>query len=730
MKKKLYWGVTLVVSAGLTAASVQAEDWPSWRGARQNGVSGETGLIESWSPEGENLIWRQDFTGRSTPVVMEGRVYVNGRVGTDIDRQAVVAAFDAENGARLWQRRLPIYLSTVPYNRIGWASMTGDPETGNLYVQLASGAFYCLDRDGATVWQRSFKEEFGRFEGYGGRTASPLIDEDRVIVNMINGTWGDQGPPFHRFYALDKRNGEVVWMAGGNQVVADRNTQSSPVLAVIGGQRLIIGGGADGRVYALQSRTGKLVWQFDLSKRGVNVSPVVDGDVVYIGHSEENVDEGTLGRVVAIDGTGSGDVTATHELWRSNEHRVGFPSPLVHNGRVYLVDNSGNLAALDAGTGEEKWQVSLGTVGKGSPVWADGKIYATETNGHLVIIEPGEDSAVILDRDQVQVPGGRYAELYGSVAVAYGRIYFTSEAGIYCLGDKSASFAVSAAPPVPLAAESSQRGPAAHLLVVPGELALRSGDEVALEVYAFDARGAALGTVDGEWALRDLQVDLSGGKLRVPADSGVQAGVAIVTSGGLEAMARVRVFPPLPWAENFDSIEPGGRRSHWMGASRYQVEAAESGNVLVKPVAARGLLRSNLFIGPAWLSEYTIQADVKLTQKGRRRSDGGLINSGYTLDLMGTHQRIQLRSWATVLRIKEEVDFELEMDTWYTVKLRVEKDGEKAIARAKVWARGEEEPQDWTLSATDPFPIRRGAPGLQAYSPANFYFDNVRVTGN
>ena len=66
-------------------------------------------------------------------------------------------------------------------------------------------------------------------------------------------------------------------------------------------------------------------------------------NVVYIAHSEENVDEATQGRVVAIDGTGSGDVTKTKELWRSNRHESGFPSPLVHDGRVYVVDNSANL---------------------------------------------------------------------------------------------------------------------------------------------------------------------------------------------------------------------------------------------------------------------------------------------------------------------------------------------------------------------------------------------------
>ena len=735
MKRSIVVSLVLTGLAGLLACGGnQSAGWPSWRGPHQNGVSDETGLVQGWSLDGENLVWRQDFISRSTPVVMNGRVFVNGRVGTGIDRQAVVAAFDAGTGEPLWEKRFNLYLTTVPYNRVGWASLTGDPETGYVYAQGVNGSFFCFDGDGEVVWQRSFGEEFGRFQGYGGRTASALIDEDRVIVNMINGTWGNQGPPRHRMYALDKRTGDVVWMSTTGTMVADRNTQSNAVLAFIGGQRLVIGGAADGRVFALQSRTGKLVWEFRLSKRGINVSPVVDGDVVFIAHSEENVDEGTLGRVVAIDATGSGDVTETHELWRS-DHRVGFPSPMVHDSRLYVVDNSGNLAALDTASGEEYWSLSIGTVGKGSPVWADGRIYVTETNGHVSIIEPGDRSAELLSQVQVQVPSGRYAEIYGSPAIAYGRLYFTSEEGVYCIGDKNASFSAGASSSPVLSGEAGGPGEAATLLVVPAEVVAKPGGSIQFEARAFDALGKSIGVVDVDWELQGLDGGFEGGLLSFSAESGFQAGTVVAklsgeAAAGLEAQARVRVFSPLPWSENFDDLEEGGKRSFWIGAGRYQVQADGESNVLVKPVADRGLLRSNLLIGPASLADYTIQADVKLTQKGRRRSDGGLINSGYILDLMGIHQRVQLRSWTALLRVKEEVDFEIAMDAWYTTKLQVTIENGEAFVRGKVWSRDTDEPSDWTLTAVDPFPVERGAPGLQAYSPSDFYFDNVLVTGN
>ena len=720
--------LAVALAATLASPLAQASEWTSWRGPDQNGYSSATGLIDTWSPEGENLIWRRDFTARSTPVVMDGRVYVNGRAGTGIDQQAVVAAFDAETGEPIWENRYNLYLTTVAMNRVGWASLTGDPETGYIYAQLVSGLFLCLDRDGKVVWSRSLKEEHGRFEGYGGRTASAVIDEDQVILNMINGSWGNQGPPRHRYYAFDKQSGAVRWMStpGGN--VYDRNTQSVPVVAVINGQRLLIGGNADGHIYAIQARTGRKVWEFELSKRGINVSPVVDDTGrVFISHSEENIDEATLGRFVAIDGTGSGDLTSSGELWRWNRKKAGFPSPALHEGRVYVVSNQGNLAAVDAATGDVHWELSIGTVGKASPVWADGKLYAPETNGHFAIVKPGEDSAEILARHELRMPDGRrYAEFYGSAAIAYGRIYFTTEEGLYCLGDKDAAFEVTSSYPPGLGDEGTAEGPAATLLVIPAEVTANPGETHDFEVQAFDAQGRSLGPVEAMWSIAGLDAELDGSSLRIAADSGFAAGALVAESGGLEAEARVRVFPPLPWREDFS----GGKRGLWIGGGRYDVTEENGDSILIKPVAERGLLRSPLLIGPPSMGNYTIQADVRLTQKGRRKADAGLINSGYILDLLGIHQRLQIRSWSAQLRVENTVDVEAEMDRWYTMKLQVESDDAEARIRGKVWPRGTDEPADWTVTATDPHPIRNGSPGLLGYSPSVVSYDNVLIEPN
>lgn len=124
---------------------------------------------------------------------------------------------------------------------------------------------------------------------------------------------------------------------------------------------------------------------------------------------------------------------------------------------------------------------------------------------------------------------------------------------------------------------------------------------------------------------------------------------------------------------------------------------------------------------------YTVQADLMGGRRRRWLPDMGLIAHRYLLDLQGAYQRLEVRSWSSDLRMVQRVPFEWEPDVWYTMKMRVDIDGGRAIVRGKVWKRTDREPDAWTIEAEDPLPIREGSPGLYGYSPANIYYDNVIV---
>ena len=721
------WTCLAVVVA--TAPDVLAGDWASWRGADQNGVSVETDLPATWSTDGENLVWSHAWVGRSTPAVFDGRVCANGRAGDGVDEREVVACWDAEDGTPLWEHSFGVTNTTVPFNRVGWGNVTGDPETGYLFAMNVDGHLNAFDRDGTIVWSWRLAEDLGRASGYGGRTSTPVVDEDRVVLSIIGALWGDYGgPPRHRYVAFDKRTGAVQWIATPGGTVEDMNTQSVPIVAVVNGRRLLIDGNADGQLYALQARTGETVWSYNLSKRGINVSPIIDGTTVYAAHSEENVDSGIMGRVVAIDATGTGDVTATHEKWRADELAVGFASPTIKDGTLYLIDNSANLLALDSNDGRQLWTHSVGTVGKSSPVWADGKLYVTEVNGRVHILEPNATGVTVLDSDEIAIEEEeRFAEIYGSFAPAYGRLYFTTESGIYAIGNPSTPFRPSAADRS-LGTEDPA-GDIARIHVVPAELILSAGDTVTFEVRAFDANGRALGTREGRWSVEGLvgATVSPDGMLSTNAAASSHGGKVLAAVDGLTASAQVRVYAPLPWSESFEN----GRPAFWVGGGpRLSAEDVGGERVLKKSPSPSGLHRHAVYLGPANMSGYTVQADMMASAWRRRRPDLGVINSGYTLDLLGNAQRVQLQSWAAELRIDETVDFPWEADVWYTLKLRVDIEDDRAVVRGKVWQRDTPEPSEWTVNTEDPQPIRAGSPGLIAYSPIDVFIDNVRVMEN
>ncbi len=724
--------VAVLAVAVLLVPTSAAGEWTSWRGPSYTGVSEETGLIDHWSPEGENLLWKADFIGRSTPVVIDGRVCVIGRTGVDpktkINRQEVVACYDAENGKKLWEHRYNVYMTTVPFNRVGWASLVADPATGNVYAHGVAGQFTAYAPDGAIVWSRFLTEEFGRLSGYGGRTQTPLIDGDQAIVSFVSVGWGELMPLRHRFFSFDKRTGDLIWVSTPGEMAEDFNTQGGPVVATVNGRRLLISGNADGHIYALDIATGGKIWDFNLSKRGINVTVVVENDTVFVSHSEENIDTGVMGRMVAIDATGSGDVTKTHEKWRIEEFGGGFPSPAVKDGVVYHVDNSANLHAIDAATGEIKWVHNIGTVGKASPVIADGKIYVPETNGYLHILELTGDGVKQLDKDRLTIASGDYAEFYGSVATAYGRIYFATEGGVYCLGDKSKPFKV--VRDKPENKKAGKPGPATTLQVVPWEVQLETGQSAGFRVRLLDASGNVLEEKPATWSLDGLAGSVEGGKFKSGGD-GFQTGKIKAKVGDLSGYARVRVYPPLPWSFDFEEFDEGGFPAQWIGANRIYLAGEKDGaKVLVKAPRGRGLTRTFLYMGPSWLSDYTIEAEVLGEGTKRRRPDIGLINSGYILDIVGAKNQLEVRSWTAELRMAKQVDFLFEPHTWYRMKMKVVTTDDKATIYGKVWKKSDPEPEAWTITVDDPHPIRSGTPGLLGYSPVHLYYDNVTVYSN
>ncbi|HUG91374.1 MAG TPA: PQQ-binding-like beta-propeller repeat protein [Planctomycetaceae bacterium] len=822
-------------------------DWPHWRGPEMNMISRAKGLPDSWSRDGENVLWkREDLGTRSTPVTMNGKVYFLCRHKPETkEEQEKVVCLDAASGETVWEHPFSIFLSDVPDTRVAWSSVVADPESGNVFAMGVCNLFLCLDGEtGKLQWQRSLAEEFGTLNTYGGRTNFPIVHEDLAIISAVVIGWGEQAKPTHRFIAFDKRNGQPVWFEGTRVLPYDTN-YSTPVVTVIDGQSAMLFGSGDGGIHAFQTRTGRKIWSYQASLRGVNITPVVipEHNLVVCGHGEENVGSTSMGALYAID------LRTGKEVWKHLEWVVGKSSPLHVDGRIYAVEDTGTLLIVDARTGRKIGERKLRGVSRPSPLYADGKIYCVTETGVWSVYRPTEQGVEEIVRPTRMNSG----EFLGSPIVSYGRLYIPTDDAFYCVGLKDREPSADPRPAGPRETPELDDKTPVHVQVVPVESLLKPGQKQELSVRLYNARGQHLETVSADECELTIEgpgslakagtekaFEFSDGSVRrekvnvwkyaTPPDA-VHAAVYVTAKvGDLTGGARIRVVPELPWSFDFDDGEvpvtwvstryrhiavdfdlyqklkqadplagraylylmteyinnerdtasfdnstPAQRwtdflQFHGLEAAppeqaRQSLDAAlavlkgdnvvgewswsqtgdgqprltvprgarrvEGNGVMVKITTIPKGTRSQGWMGQTGLSDYTIEGDLLGGSRDGKLPDMGLIGQRYAIVLMGAHQQLQIRTWHPQLRMASVLDFPWEADTWYRMKLRASVENGQAVLRGKVWPRDEDEPEQWTLEASDPAPNRTGSPGVIGDATnAEIFYDNLKVSAN
>jgi len=740
MRKTCYLAATVLVALSVTLPAQQAShrvkvgDWPELRGPNRDGISRETGLISSWKLNGENFLWRVAGGGRSTPVVMGDRVYVQNPVGRGPALQERVMALDASTGKVIWEYKVNVFQSDVPAHRIAWASPAVDPETGNIFILTGGAEAIALSPDGKRLWSRSFGEEYAAFTTHGGRTMSPVVDGDLVIVSAAVSNWGSAAARGHRLIALDKRNGDVIYVSNPGGRPYD-TAYAPPSIANINGLRLLIAPLGDGGVHAIKVQTGEKAWSYIATKRAINTGVAVSGSTVFVSHGDENTEGVELGLLAAIDGSQTGDIKAVK--WADRGTEFSYSSPIVDGQRLYQLDNGSTLKTYDIQSGKLLWDLHLGAAQKASPVLADGKIYVGTDGGTFFIVRPQADKGEVLSR--VELPNstnsccgseGTPEQVLGNVAISRGRIFFMSSDAIYAIGSKQATS------PTGFATEDvavTGSGAPTYLQVSPTELQLEPGQTVKLRARSFDASGRFLKEEKATWSLEGLEGTVTDGAVTIANKPIQQAGLIKATVGSLTGEARARVAHPLPWTENFDSYADGAIPPGWANTvpGRLVVATLDGQKVLQKEPLNTIFQRGRTFIGPTNWSNYTFEADVRAPQRRRQMADVGITAQRYSLVLYGTAQQLKLEPWEPETVRTVTVPFAWKPDTWYRLKIRVENlpNGE-VRARGKAWATTDSEPADWMIDKTDPIGNREGAPGLFINAPFGAYLDNFSLSKN
>ncbi|MEX0866414.1 MAG: PQQ-binding-like beta-propeller repeat protein [Pirellulales bacterium] len=729
-----------LIGSVVMAAEPNPHQWTNWRGPSYDNSSAATNLPDTFDPdggEGSNLIWKSEaLATRSTPIVMNGKLYTLARhnAETPTEAEKVICA-DAATGEILWENIFNVYLSDVPDTRVAWSNVVGDPETNRIYAQGVCGLFQCIDAEtGKTIWSRSLHEEFGLLSTYGGRTNTPILVDDLVIISAVTIGWGETARPAHRFWAFDKSNGEVAWY-NGTAPLPDDTTYGTPAVAVIDGELQMIFGSGDGHVWAFQPRTGRPIWKYELSLRGLNTSPLVRGNIVYTGQSEENADNPTqMGAMLAIDATTAGemneqgvrDLTQSGAVWRIPEKMVGKSSPLMVGDQLVGLEDSATLLVFDPESGEQIGRQKLGTMQRSTPLVADGKMYVFTVNQRGYILEVKDGEVEILHR--TRFPRGY--ESHGSPICANGRIFIPTTGAMYCIGlpDWEANEVQTSPVTAPAETPVAENPEPAQVQLVPAQALVRPGEEIPLKVRLYNKLGQELAApasgvtyeVDGPGEVS------AAGVCTAAADGKHQAATIHAKYGDATGQAAVRIVPDLPWSFDFAD---GEIPIPWVGARyRHVIREVDGEPMMVKITTIPKGTRSQAWFGHPDLSNYTIEADVKSGATDGKMPDIGLIAQRYTLDLQGEHQKLEIRSWPSVLRMARSVEYSWQPDTWYRMKFKASIDGDEALLQGKVWPKGEEEPAEWTVEARDPAPNLNGSPGLFGNATnAEIFIDNIQV---
>lgn len=726
--------MTLFLALSLICASVSANDWPHWRGPEQNGISRETGIVDTFDFESmKNVKWVAKTGGRSTPIVLNGKVYLNCRTSEDtgnpeelINVQEQVICWDAKTGDEVWRDRFNVFGTDIPVERVGWAHMVGDPETGYVYVHSVSGILRCYTGDGKVVWEISLWEEYGKISGYGGRTQTPIIDEDRLIVSSLIVNWGDlKGPsPKHYYYAFDKKTGELRWMKAPGGKPKDTN-YSVPVVSVVDGTRMLIGGNSDGGVYAMNARTGDKIWGHMMSKRGLNATPAIADGKVFISHGEDNIDSNKFGSVQCLDAK-SGEL-----VWRVDDIKAGYTALLYKDGMVFVVADTGDMHAYDAANGKELWKYNLGTVGKGSPIWVDGKIIATEVDGNIHICKPSREGCKQLCRVQLKAASGKgFDEIYGSPAVSNGHVYVASRDRLICFGGDSAK----SGEVQKLPAEKPVSETIAQLQLWPSETSVFEGESVEYSMAAFDANGGFIKMIKPTISINEVAGKTDGNKLTTNVTGKHTGAVVTAKVGDVTGTARLRIFPKTKkWTWDFEGFKEKQVPATWVRAFIKMQPRQVDGSTVMRMGPGPARPSHTVMLGPSDMTNYTIQADVNMTEQKRKLASVGICANRYTFLLNGNDGVCQFVTWPSEWRLSgaengAEAEFLADPDVWYTMKFKIEMKDGKAHLFGKIWEREESEPDEWTLKVTDPKPNKVGSPGIWSYALADCYFDNIVIT--
>ncbi|MAF65566.1 MAG: quinonprotein alcohol dehydrogenase [Planctomycetes bacterium] len=377
----------LPLSALLALGSLTGDVWPDFRGPTADGHAADANPPMEWS-EARNVSWKTAIHGRgwSTPVVRDGLAWMT--TADEGGHALSVVCVDIGKGAVVHDRVL--FEVPEPQERMAlnsYASPSAVIEQGRVWIHFGAEGTACLDTaTGRTLWERRDL----RCEHLVGPGSSPILHGTRLLFHV-------DGADVQYVTALDKNTGETVWRTErsvdlSGEAPDRRKAFSTPILLAADGHEQLISTGANASV-AYDPRDGSELWKVLYSGFSQSSRPIAAEGVVYLNTGFMKP------QLWAVRADGTGDVTASHVLWKRRRGVPTMSSPLLVAGRLFLVSDGGIVSCLAADTGAELWRARVGGEYSASPLFAAGRLYFCDRGGLTTVITPTDELCVLAENE-------------------------------------------------------------------------------------------------------------------------------------------------------------------------------------------------------------------------------------------------------------------------------------------------------------------------------------------
>ncbi len=368
MQKRILIAVVIATLPWLLAA-----DWLGFRGPNNQGVAQSPALPTQWKvgADGANVAWERKLPGRgvSSPIVVSGRVIATSASGASQDRLHV-HAFDAASGNSLWERQFWATGRTLCHPTSSVAACSPMSDGQRIFAFFSSNDLVCLDLNGNLLWYRGLTLDYPTAANDVGMSSSPLVVDGTVIVQVEN-----KGDSFAA--GLDAETGQTRWKIPRKPEM----NWTSPTVWQVGSSKAVLLQSTD-RLSAHEPATGRQLWSYDKTCKGIP-SVVGVGGIAFIPSDG----------ITAIRPNNDG--RSPEVLWSNNKLDPGTPSPVVHDGRIYVINGGGALTCAKASDGEVLWRLRLKGSFWATPLIVGNHMYVVNRDGVAQVIELGEQGTIV-----------------------------------------------------------------------------------------------------------------------------------------------------------------------------------------------------------------------------------------------------------------------------------------------------------------------------------------------